>query len=192
MYRVTIVILSSFLALSMSSLHRRQVRKRVTILKPPHDGCLRLSVAVGVVSFVRLGQSQHPSPTFKMEQHVRLVVLEHLSHELDVHVLNVDFLRYVMSCVSQLFSHKHSYLKALVQDHNSFVQLLLQYKVVRLLYVTELLGQVTYDIGDDTRQQLALLMFMWALLEAVRDCPIYVHAVIPITILDRTSSNECR
>jgi hypothetical protein len=104
MYRVTIVILSSFLALSMSSLHRRQVRKCVTILKPPHDGCLRLSVAVGVVSFVRLDESQHPPPTLKMEQHVRLVVLEHLSHELDVHVLDVDFLPYMVSCMSQLIA----------------------------------------------------------------------------------------
>jgi hypothetical protein len=32
-----------------------------------------------------------------MEQHVRLVVLEHLSDELDVHVLHVDFLRYPVS-----------------------------------------------------------------------------------------------
>jgi hypothetical protein len=37
-----------------------------------------------------------------MEQHVRLVVLEHLSHQLDVHVLDIDFLRCVVSCISQL------------------------------------------------------------------------------------------
>lgn len=32
-------------------------------------------------------------PTFKMEEHVRLIVLEHLCDQLDVHVLDVDFLR---------------------------------------------------------------------------------------------------
>lgn len=30
--------------------------------------------------------------TFKMEKNIRLVVLEHLSHQLDVHVLDVDLL----------------------------------------------------------------------------------------------------
>jgi hypothetical protein len=39
-----------------------------------------------------------------MEQHIRLVVFEHLSNELDVHVLYVDFLRYVVSCISQLIA----------------------------------------------------------------------------------------
>ena len=32
--------------------------------------------------------------------------------------------------------------------------------------VTELIGgYMTYNVGNDTRQQLALLVFMWALLE---------------------------
>jgi hypothetical protein len=57
--------------------------------------------------------------------------------------------------------------------------------------MTILLGQITYDIGDDTRQQLALLVFMWALLEAVRERPVHLHAVTSLTILDCTSSNEC-
>jgi hypothetical protein len=39
-----------------------------------------------------------------MEQHIRLVVFEHLSDELDVHVLHVDLLRYVVSCMSQLIA----------------------------------------------------------------------------------------
>jgi hypothetical protein len=30
--------------------------------------------------------------TFQVEQHVRLVVLEHLRYELDVHVLHIDLL----------------------------------------------------------------------------------------------------
>jgi hypothetical protein len=57
--------------------------------------------------------------------------------------------------------------------------------------VTSYLGEITYDVGDDTREQLALLVFMWALLEAVRECSVYSYAVISITILDRASSNEC-
>jgi len=40
--------------------------------------------------------------------------------------------------------------------------------------VAHYLGQITYDVGDDTRQQLALLMFMWALLEEVRACSVYL------------------
>jgi hypothetical protein len=36
------------------------------------------------------------------------------------------------------------------------------------------MGEITYDVGDDTRQQLALLVFMWALLEAVRECSVYL------------------
>ena len=61
-----------------------------------------------------------------MEQHVRLVVLEHLSDELDIHVLNVDFLRYVVSCMSiDRRMNNPSYLKTLVQDHHSLVQLFL-------------------------------------------------------------------
>lgn len=31
--------------------------------------------------------------TFKMEKNIRLVVLEHLSHQFDVHVLDVDLLQ---------------------------------------------------------------------------------------------------
>jgi hypothetical protein len=57
--------------------------------------------------------------------------------------------------------------------------------------VTSYLGEITYDVGDDTREQLALLVFMWALLEAVRECSVYSYAVISITILERASSNEC-
>jgi len=39
-----------------------------------------------------------------MEQHVRLVVLEHLGYELDVHVLYVDFLRSMVSYVLRLIA----------------------------------------------------------------------------------------
>ena len=45
--------------------------------------------------------------TFEMKQHVRLVILEHLSHKLDVHVLYVDL------------------LETSVHDHHRLVELLL-------------------------------------------------------------------
>lgn len=33
--------------------------------------------------------------TFKMEKNIRLIVLEHLRHKLNVHILDVDFLQRV-------------------------------------------------------------------------------------------------
>ncbi len=42
-----------------------------------------------------------------MEQHIGLIVLEHLGYELDIHILNIDL------------------LKALVHDHNGLVEFLL-------------------------------------------------------------------
>lgn len=32
-------------------------------------------------------------PTFKVEENIGSVVFEHLSHQLDIHVLNIDILR---------------------------------------------------------------------------------------------------
>jgi hypothetical protein len=84
----------------------------------------------------------------------------------------------------------NNYLETLVQDHDSLVQFLL-HDHVRISGVVHLLSQITYDVGDDTRQQLALLVFMWALLDAVRECPVYLHAVLSITILGCALSNEC-
>jgi hypothetical protein len=46
--------------------------------------------------------------TFEMEEDVGLIILEHLSYKLRVHVLDVDF------------------LEVLVQHHDSLVQFLLQ------------------------------------------------------------------
>lgn len=52
--------------------------------------------------------SQHDYvDTFQVEKNVRLVVLEHLSHKLGIHVLDVDL------------------LQILVQHHDGLVQLLL-------------------------------------------------------------------
>jgi hypothetical protein len=31
-------------------------------------------------------------PTFQVEEHIRLVVLEHLGDKLDIHVVNIDLL----------------------------------------------------------------------------------------------------
>ena len=49
------------------------------------------------------------SSTFKVEEDVGLVVFEHLSYELRVHVLDVDF------------------LQILVQHHNGLIKFLLIY-----------------------------------------------------------------
>ncbi len=38
--------------------------------------------------------------TFEVEEHVRLVVLEHLCDELDIHVLDVDLLKMVLESYS--------------------------------------------------------------------------------------------
>jgi hypothetical protein len=64
-----------------------------------------------------------------MEEDIGLVVLEHLGNELNVHVLDVDLLfgcqstKSETTCSLNILSMK--YLKALVHDHHSFVELLL-------------------------------------------------------------------
>jgi hypothetical protein len=50
-----------------------------------------------------------------MEKHVRLIVLEHLGNQLDVHVLDVDFLENVKHHWQAENCIQSSYLKALVQ-----------------------------------------------------------------------------
>lgn len=63
-----------------------------------------------------------------MEEHVRLIVLEHLSDKLDVHILDVDFLckwskqwaqEYASSCPV-------AYIETLVQYDDGFIQLFLR------------------------------------------------------------------
>lgn len=57
-----------------------------------HGSCT-LSVATRNMSASELGEIWFTrDSTFKMEEHVRPVVLEHLSNQLHVHVLNVDLL----------------------------------------------------------------------------------------------------
>jgi hypothetical protein len=56
---------------------------------PSHDGSFNPSVAALQSEQTRARRR----PTFQMDEHVGLVVLEHLRHELDVHVLDVDLLR---------------------------------------------------------------------------------------------------
>ena len=57
--------------------------------------------------------------TLQMEQHVRLVIFEHLRHKFHVHVLNVDLL-YLIECASVMttewvvgFKPVDSYLRPL-------------------------------------------------------------------------------
>lgn len=60
-----------------------------------------------------------------MKQNIGLVVLEHLSHQLDVHVLDIDLLRVVNNeCPEALDTE--TYLQALVHDHDSLIEFLLQ------------------------------------------------------------------
>jgi hypothetical protein len=61
-----------------------------------HAGSFKLSVAMEIyqVSHRRLsrrGIYQYVG-TFKVEQNIRLIVLEHLSDQLNIHVLNIDIL----------------------------------------------------------------------------------------------------
>ena len=62
-----------------------------------------------------------------MEKNVRLVVLEHLGNQLDVHILDVYFLsNWSIRNLQQRRRNIHSsYLKVLVQKHDSFIEFLL-------------------------------------------------------------------
>ena len=59
-----------------------------------------------------------------MEEYVGLVVLEHLGNELDVHVLDVDFLKENLAARRQPLGYI-AYLEALIEKHDSFIELLL-------------------------------------------------------------------
>lgn len=76
-----------------------------------------------------------------MKQSVRLIVLEHLGYQLDVHILDVDLL---LSISVRLVPVDKLYLKVLVHNHDCLIQFL--------------------NICDDSRKQQALLLLVWALL----------------------------
>ena len=61
-----------------------------------------------------------------MEEDIRLVVFKHLSDQLDVHILNVDLLLYLSTIGATSGVNRIANLKALVHDHDSFVQFLLK------------------------------------------------------------------
>jgi hypothetical protein len=86
--------------------------------------------------------------TFQVEKNVGLVVLEHLRHELCVHVLNVDL------------------LQVLVQHHDGLVQFLL--RLCQFVFTVVLVLVMTDNIDNDTGEQLALLMLVRAFLCALR------------------------
>lgn len=61
-----------------------------------------------------------------MEKNIRLVVLEHLCDQFNVHVLNVDLLDALVNNGQDKINMKGlTYLEALVHDHNGFIQFLL-------------------------------------------------------------------
>lgn len=69
-----------------------------------------------------------PAFTFKMEEHVRLVVLEHLRDELGVHVLRVDFLEAQSSVTkADQFAQQWAHVKGFVQDRHGLIKFLLRH-----------------------------------------------------------------
>lgn len=71
-------------------------------------------------------------PTFKVEENVRLVVLEHLCDQFNIHVLNVDLLYPLVNNSQDKINLKGlAYLEAFVHDHNSFIEFLLFKKLDR-------------------------------------------------------------
>lgn len=60
-----------------------------------------------------------------MEQHVGLIVLEHLSHQFDIHVLDVDLLYFIEMLPITAALGKGIYLQLLVHHHDGFVEFLL-------------------------------------------------------------------
>jgi hypothetical protein len=82
-----------------------------------------------------------------MEENIGLVVVEHLSHELRIHIRNVDLLQV-------LVKHHDSLVEFLLQKHQSSAPLGFMW---------------TYNVDDDAREQLALLVLMRAFLQAGLD-----------------------
>jgi hypothetical protein len=60
-----------------------------------------------------------------VEEHIGLVVLEHLGDKLDIHIVNIDFLLNVLVEVLVGHQERATHLQALVQHHDGLVQFLL-------------------------------------------------------------------
>ena len=81
-----------------------------------------------------------------MKQNIGLIVLEHLSHQLNVQVLLLDF------------------LEASVHDHDSFIEFFLSTlseSVISRIHSS-------YNIRNYPREQQTLLVLMWTFLRFVR------------------------
>ena len=63
--------------------------------------------------------------TFEVEENIGLVVLEHLRHKLNIHVLDVDFLWSRVNTMIISMKAAQTYLETFVHDHNSFIEFLL-------------------------------------------------------------------
>ena len=59
--------------------------------------------------------------TLQVKKDVRLVVLEHLGHQLDVHVLDVDLLEDMSIRDGGFKTQTPSYLQSLVHDHDGLI-----------------------------------------------------------------------
>jgi hypothetical protein len=101
--------------------------------------------------------------TFQVEKHIGLVVLEHLRHQFHVHVLDIDLLSRRQSVHHHHHHHDKTNLKALVHDHDGFIEFFL---MVPLAQMPPLPGRgiSTYHVGDNTRQQHRLLVLVGTLL----------------------------
>jgi hypothetical protein len=93
--------------------------------------------------------------TFQVEENIGLVVLEHLRHELCVHVLHVDI------------------LQVPVQHHQGLVQFLL--RPSQFVSTVVLVLVMTDNIDNDTGEQLALLMLVRAFLCASGQLHVSCH-----------------
>jgi hypothetical protein len=60
-----------------------------------------------------------------VEEHIGLVVLEHLGDKLDIHIVNIDFLLDVLVEARVEGQEQATHLQALVQHHDGLVQFLL-------------------------------------------------------------------
>lgn len=120
--------------------------------------------------------------TFKVEENVRLIVFEHLGDQLNIHVVDIDFLFDVSDNPWMLLT-KPTHLQAFIQHHDGLVEFLLFYvntSDLSDLYVS------TNHVGDDSGEQNILLVFVRAFLCEVRksDGSIFCKHHIPCLLND--------
>jgi hypothetical protein len=61
-----------------------------------------------------------------MKEDIGLVILEHLSHELNIHILDIDLLVLLLVLLRVTLARGGNYLETFIQKHDRFVQFLLR------------------------------------------------------------------